>query len=275
MDVYVSLTVVLGLLLGQLVPQHLWPPAARAAPAAPAAAQMTTSRTEDRDVLLAAEAAADSSQCPIGRWLYNGVLNDVCPLASWTALAEPCGDGHDDEGSGWLGVRCDARDRVAKVDLAFSGVAGELLPFFGRLGALVRLDLAGNPALRGDVADLAGATGLRYLELVGCPLVVGEAAALAALVHLGEESSRYIGGLYLRGSGVHGPVAALRALPGLGADWGSHSDDFSPCSAFGGQQASGDNDYTWGTGSPGCDAAGLPPVAVRRNVFLHTFQTHP
>ena len=125
---YVSLTGVFGLLLGQLVPQHLWPPAAHAAPAAPAAAQMTTSRTEDRDVLLAAEAAADSSQCPIGRWLYNGVLNDVCPLNSWTALAEPCGDGYDDEGSGWLGVRCDARDRVAKVDLAFSGVAGELLP---------------------------------------------------------------------------------------------------------------------------------------------------
>ena len=82
----------------------------------------------------------------------------------------------------------------------------------------------------------------------------------------------FSGGLYLAGSGVHGPVAALRALPGLGADWGPEDgsywnrfNDFTPCSAFGGQQASGSNDYTWGTGSPGCGAAGLAPVAVSRN----------
>ena len=98
-----------------------------------------------------------------------------------------------------------------------------------------------------------------------------EAAALAALVHLGDESSHYIGGLYLAGSGVHGPVAALRALPGLGADWGPEDSSneiadltFSPCSAFGGQQP-GSFDWTWGTGSPGCGAAGLAPVAVSRN----------
>ena len=70
------------------------------------------------------------------------------------------------------------------------------------------------------------------------------------------------GGLRLKDSGVHGPVAALRALPGLGADWGNDWAGFTPCSAFGGQQASRSNDYTWGTGSPGCDAAGLAPVAV-------------
>ena len=75
------------------------------------------------------------------------------------------------------------------------------------------------------------------------------------------------GFLYLAGSGVHGPVAALRALPGLGADWGPEDiyADFTPCSAFGGQQANNSNHYTWGTGSPGCGAAGLAPVAVRRN----------
>ena len=59
---------------------------------------------------------------------------------------------------------------------------------------------------------------------------------------------------------MHGPVAALRALPGLGADWGGRY--FTPCSAFGGQQASYGNSYTWGTGSPGCGAAGLAPVDV-------------
>eukprot|EP01045_Picozoa_sp_COSAG04_P023957 COSAG04_NODE_2926_length_3377_cov_6.370958_2_plen_228_part_00 len=157
---------------------------------------------------------------------------------------------------------CDAPGgRVVAVFLGGTGVGGELLPFFGRLGALQFLVLGLNPALRGDVADLAGATELLYLNLQDCPLVVGEAAALAALVHLGEECSvcsPFVPGLTLAGSGVHGPVAALRALPGLGADW----DDFSPCSAFGGQQASIDNNYTWGTGSPGCGAAGLAPVPV-------------
>ena len=141
---------------------------------------------------------------------------------------------------------CDARGgRVVYVDLGYTGVGGELLPFFGRLGALLYLNLLDNPALRGDVADLAGATELRYLDLVGCPLVVGEAAALAALVHLGEECSVCwnggpgTGALVLAGSGVHGPVAALRALPGLGGDWG----DFPHCSTF-----------------DGCGSSGLAPV---------------
>ena len=72
------------------------------------------------------------------------------------------------------------------VTLRSTGVGGELLPFFGRLGALQYLRSGANPALAGDVADLAGATELRKLDLYGCPLVVGEIAALAVLVHLGE-----------------------------------------------------------------------------------------
>ena len=46
-------------------------------------------------------------------------------------------------------------------------------------------------------------------------------------------------------------MAALRALPGLADDWSG----FSKCSYFGGQDRSA-------TGSPGCGAAGLAPVAV-------------
>ena len=65
---------------------------------------------------------------------------------------------------------------------------------------------------------------------------------------------QWIGRLYLARSGVHGPVAALLALPALGAGRVSGLYDFSKCSAFG-----------------GCGAAGLAPVAVRRNVFLPTF----
>ena len=215
-----------------------------------AEAQTTTSGAEDAGVLLGAKAAADTSACTSpSSW---GVPENACPLDTWAADTEPCGDGWNDPYySGWVGVECDARGgRVVKVYLPSTGVGGELLPFFGRLGALLALNLR-SPALRGDVADLAGATELRYLRLENCPLVVGEAAALAALVHLGEQYTHPMfgaqtGRLYLAGSGVHGPVAALRALPGLGADWGSWSGHCSKCSAFG-----------------GCGAAGLAPVAVR------------
>ena len=67
-------------------------------------------------------------------------------------------------------------------------------------------------------------------------------------------------------------ACALRALPGLGADWGPEDDAtsplesdghtipaFTPCSAFGGHQAS-DTNATWGAGSPGCEAARLGAV---------------
>eukprot|EP01045_Picozoa_sp_COSAG04_P026129 COSAG04_NODE_3565_length_2706_cov_4.255082_3_plen_192_part_01 len=141
--------------------------------------QPATSGAQDKRVLLEAKAAADTSACAGEYSLdgeYVGSGNGPCPVDSWTPDTEPCGNG----------VTCDARGgRVASVNLVKTGVGGELLPFFGRLGALVRLRLSSNPALRGDVADLAGATELRALDLNGCPLVVGEAAALAALVHLG------------------------------------------------------------------------------------------
>ena len=146
-----------------------------------AEAQTTTSGAEDAGVLLEAKAAADTSACS---WPYGGFHG--CPLDSWTAGTEPCGDGHDDERSGWVGVRCDARGgRVVYVSLNGTGVGGELLPFFGRLGALLQLNLYTNPALRGDVADLAGATELRNLYLSHCPLVGGRLHADAGWLHAG------------------------------------------------------------------------------------------
>ena len=127
-----------------------------------AEAQMTTSGAEDADVLRQAKAAADTSAC----------RNSGCRLDSWTADTEPCGDGYDSKERGWVGVVCDARGgRVMTMNLESTGVGGELLPFFGRLGALQFLSLELNPALRGDVADLAGATELRSLYLADCPLV--------------------------------------------------------------------------------------------------------
>ena len=230
------------------------------------AAQMTASGAEDAGALREAKAAADTSACTCpgcrpGTCPVHWCPTDEegpCPLDSWTADTEPCGDGYHDRTRGWVGVMCDAPGgRVVYVNLGHTSVRGELLPFFGKLGALLFLSLNGNAelsdrrlggnlALRGDVADLAGATELRYLDLHGCPLVVGEATALAALVHLGEEytvpcsiaeswcddglydtgcSSGCNGGLELRHSGVHGSAAALRALPGLGPDW----DGFDEC----------------------------------------------
>ena len=202
----------------------------------------TGSAAEDVAALRELEAAADTSACT-QHFEHTTDLSpsdlravDGCPLDSWTADTEPCGDSWDDEASGWIGVTCDARGgRVVLVHLLGTGVGGELLPFFGRLGALLYLGLSSNPALRGDVADLAGVTELRRLWLDHCPLVTGEVLALAALIHLGERD----GTLALAGTGMHGPVAALRELPGLGAVWGPEDssnlfadETFSPCSAF-------------------------------------------
>ena len=200
-----------------------------------AAAQVTASGADDAAALREARAAADTSACiglPFdaeGTFDKIGQASRECPLDSWGAATEPCGDGYDDRNGGWVGVMCDARDgRVVVVTLYETAAAGELLPFFGRLGALLVLELDDNTGLSGDVADLATAAQLRFLDLSGCPLVRGEAQSLTSLAQLGENFTRpgcprsgcpRSGGLWLRGSGVRGSAAPLRALPGLGPDW--------------------------------------------------------
>ena len=230
-----------------------------------AAAQTTMSGAEDKDVLRQAQAAANTELCHGGT--YTGGTGGACPMDAWDARAEPCGgwldgNGWDDLSSGWIGVVCNARGqreagRIVSVDLYWTDVGGELLPFFGRLGALRALALGGNPALSGALEDLADAPELRSLHLWECPLVRGNVAALEELVHLGGEytvpgvicgnSPTCNGRLSLANTGVHGAVAALRALPGLGAEWGSISYQFSACSTF-----------------RGCDAAGLALISVSR-----------
>ena len=182
-------------------------------------------------------------------------------LEPLTPALDPCGDFWDDVYRGWDGVLCNfPGGRVVRVRLRETGLEGDLLPIFGLLSGLLSLELYRNPRLSGNVAALAGLTELRNLELNECPLVWGEVRSLAALVHLGgaytlpisgsNVTSNNTGGLYLAGSGVHGPVAALRALPGLGAEWGPSVLHFSPCSNF-----------------DGCDGMGLATVAVRGFVF--------
>ena len=213
----------------------LWPPAQQSAGSSRSAA-------EDKDVLLEAKAAADTSAC-VGP---GGLQSLPCPLDSWDPATDPCGDGYDDPARGWVGVLCAGPGprarRVVAVYLWSTNVRGELLPIFARLGALVDLDVEQNQ-ISGDVAALASAASLRALSLKGS-LVTGDVGALAALSRLE--------GLWLVGSAVHGDITPLRSLPGLGGDWGTPDcssadncaagDTFSSCAGF------------------DCSAAGLPPV---------------
>ena len=138
----------------------------------PVGAQQTTQSTaQDKDVLVEATAAADTSAChPIGV-----SSSGPCPVDSWLPSAPLCGAGWNDLDTGFVGVICGGHHvtngRVLYVNLRLTGVGGELLVFFGRLGALQVLILRHNPYMSGDVADLAGATELRYLDLQNCPLV--------------------------------------------------------------------------------------------------------
>ena len=132
-----------------------------------AAAQMATSGAQDAAALHGAKAAADLEQCHG----INGRTSQPCPLDTWDAAGPCSAEGFSSNIRGWTGVTCDEKDgRVVAVRLGDAGLAGELLPFFGRLGALLFLGLSGNGALRGDLADLTGATELRALGLFGCPL---------------------------------------------------------------------------------------------------------
>ena len=237
--------------------------------------QMVATNGQDAAVLREARADADRSHCHGSA----GRTDLPCPLNSWNAATEPCGGGWNISNRGWLGVMCNVYDgRVVSVTLYNTDLRGELLPFFGRLGALLSLALTNNRALSGNVADLAGATELRFLQMVDCHLVRGEVGSLASLKHLGGEftlphdGGTSIGGLYLARTGVHGPVAGLRALPGLGADWGPDCDHsercrlfasatYTPCSAFGGDWWARQAGPSV-AGSPGCGAAALAPVDV-------------
>ena len=229
-------------------------------------AQLSTSAAGDKAVLLAMRDAADMSACNDDMWSAFITATGACPLESWDAATEPCarlapsgnsgslgnGEGWDDYFSGWLGVVCDAvGGRVTYLGLRSTGVGGELLPFVGRLPKIKSFWSSNNPALGGDVASLCanGPLELRKLDLRETA-ARGEIASLAACTHLGEDGYELFpgdpgvprtGDLYLVGSRVHGPVAAVRALPHL-HDW-SPLSGFTACSAFG-----------------GCAAAGLPMV---------------
>jgi len=98
------------------------------------------------------------------------------------------------------------------------GVSGDIGPL-GRLAELQGLFLD-DTAVAGDVAALAALGQLQTLSLWGTA-VAGDVAALATLGQLQL--------LRLYGAAVWGRADALRAIPGLGADW----HYFTACAAGG------------------------------------------
>ena len=98
----------------------------------------TETGLEDKEVLLQLKAVADTTACRGPTWDRR----HACPLDSWSATTHPCHEGWNDKHEGWFGITCEGRGngaRVLVVDLPGVGVAGELLPYFGRLGALLFL----------------------------------------------------------------------------------------------------------------------------------------
>ena len=185
----------------------------------------------------------------------------VSAFRGWDA-PEPCAAGSwDERRRGYEGVLCDREGgRVVAVDRsnhrANNGLGGDVALFAPLLGALQYLDLHRNTALHGDVASLGALTELRAL-LLSDTAVHGTAASLSGLSLLGERFTtipgvtgpnilwtEISGGLWLVNTRVAGPVAALRALPGLGSGWGVESaaegvlriggteDTFSSCNGF-------------------------------------------
>jgi hypothetical protein len=149
---------------------------------------------------------------------------------TWNATGHPCDAGWDAWSEGWRGVQCND-GRVVAVGLDDQGWSGgELLPF-AQISVLWYLDLRGT-AIRGDVADLAPLTFLRTL-LLSDTAVHGEIGSLAVLTLLGQVNTLPDGssdperGLWVDGTDVHGLVAPLRALPGLG--WSTGKLRFERC----------------------------------------------
>ena len=138
----------------------------------------TTSAAEDKDVLISIRAAADTDACVGPFWDRCA----ACPVESWNPDTDPCGEGFDDERRGWIGVMCGCplenspfyttntltcpveERRVVSVDLSGIFIGGELLSAFGLLGALVRLDLSGNP---GSCSAVQNSKYVRKYTLVG------------------------------------------------------------------------------------------------------------
>jgi hypothetical protein len=119
--------------------------------------------------------------------------------------------------------------------------------------------MLGDDILRvhGDLGSLRALSQLRHLDLRGTA-VTGSVDLLATRCpllgrpYLAPDGATVPGVLLLTASAVHGPVAALQALPGLGRDWANYSD----CSAFASMMVAQQAPAT-GTAS----TQAIPPVA--------------
>ena len=139
--------------------------------------------------------------------------------ATWTADTSPCGAGWNNLGDGWFGVVCCANGPNS-CDTSTNNA---------RRVSTINLDAGtydlpgGLIGVRGNLADLAGLTALRFLFL-GYTNTHGDIAHLLGLTLLE--------GLNLANTHVYGNAVAIRAtIPGL-SSWGGRQRDFTACSAF-------------------------------------------
>ena len=221
--------------------------------ASPAAAQSPAgSAVGDKAALLAVAADPGNADAKFDAFIGWDVGAGPCAAGSWNA--------YNLLGGGYKQVKCDCEGgRVVYVNNNNADLGGDVA-LFAPLGALELLDLHLNAALHGDVASLGGLAELRQLRL-DRTAVHGAPASLGGLRHLGEEYTMGLSSvlprtLSLADTRVAGPVAALRALPGLGSGWGSGdmncgrnydaSCHFSSCDGF---------------PAASCAAAGLAVVA--------------
>ena len=181
------------------------------------------------------------------------VCTDACTddLASWTdSWPGPCDRNSDTAHAGWTGVMCGSPlGRVVWLSLGFRGLRGDIASF-APLGMLQHLGVTcDHDAIYGDVGALATLTELRTLVLRSCTGVSGSIRSLRPLSNLGgrytnvpgddpwgDPYTGQSGELFLAETGVYGPVAELRAIPGLGSEWGAsgtHAEfQFSKCADY-------------------------------------------
>lgn len=123
--------------------------------------------------------------------------------------------------STWSGVTCRA-GRVVQLDIHSSSAVGSIDALAPGLSQLHTLDLSHCSNVYGDIGSLLGLIELRHVNLKRTR-VIGDVAQLAPT---GQLPSLELLSLNLVQTLVHGSVAPLRALPGLGRNW----DGYTSCS---------------------------------------------
>lgn len=186
------------------------------------------------------------SSCSLMSPLANDPNVTADGTTAWVPLCSSrpgeAGGDWNNRATGFVGVMCNAPYPTGRVTFVFPlqivrpfrcGLQADIAPLAG-LPYLETLSLDGCAAVHGDLSALAGLVELRYLNLRGTS-VHGRLDAVAGMSHLGEGYRAPDGsagtGLFVAQTKVWGRVEPIRALPGLGPEWGTHVPEFSSCSS--------------------------------------------